>query len=472
MASFFDVIYGLVLCVLAVAIIGSNSFCIIVLRKVQSINDAPKIFMISLTVADLLMGVIGVFPTAMISFLADDDSILNEISMNQMCKFEAVLLKSIYIVKVFSLLALNIDRYIAVTRALRYQTIVTYKRALIGTASVWLLSLIASLISGAAVNWEVYVQQFSMCIFVVDVQQFLVWLDVILLVMFPFIQTIVIYIRLSALARHHAAQIAALPMAVPNYNNNRQPAQHQAAKKASKTFHIMTIVFAMSWAPLLVTSLLANMITTETGKYIPVFEEFLKCFLIISFCSGFCNIIVYFYRNSEIRAAGRAILIPICEPFQQFILRAYARLQQFSCHVCPRTGKNNSPLHTFDATSEDQSINEMSLNGVQEPTSPTNQIRQLTSPRNHRRQPTSPRNHRRQPTSPRNHRRQPTSPRNHRRQPTSPRNHRRQPTSPRNQRRQCGSLVLMRSLSAIVEEDDTLTAVQTPFTNYDFPFPV
>ena len=343
MASFFEAIYYLILNCLAFAIISSNSFCIFVLRRVKSINDAPKILMMSLALADLLTGVIGVLPMVGLSLFTDANGLMS-FSSHPLCIIIAVLMKSSYIIKLFSLLALNLDRYVAVTKALSYHTIMTYKMTLTATIITWVFSLFTSAVNGFGIQWKNDVESLKLCIFTATFDNPVFWMEIFFLAVVPFLETVVIYIRLAALARHHAAQIAVIPQAGILPQQNGEGKKKQAALKASKTFGIMTLVFAMSWLPLFVTSVLAKWDNNEM--------EWLKRFcLLLTFCSGFCNIMVYFKREKEFLKATNAILIPKVESCQQFLAPAMARLKQFCCSACIRARKDSTPIQsTMDDT--------------------------------------------------------------------------------------------------------------------------
>ncbi|XP_022092350.1 probable G-protein coupled receptor 52 [Acanthaster planci] len=294
--------------------------------------------MTSLSVADLLNGLICVLPLAVVY--------IGNISVDSsFCKLQALVLKVVQITKVMLLLALNFDRYIAVTRALRYHDILTPNRVYMGNAAIWIISCIASLTDAFVVKWEISMtyDAVMLCVFKVDVKEFLVWLDLVLLVILPLVVTIMIYIRLAAVARHHAAQIGVMPTRDGNHDNNQQRlALQNQAQKASKTTRVMTLVFTIACMPIVIAGLLASYIDFSDIPWV------LNSFIIISFCSGLCNIIVYFCKNSVIRATSRAMVGAKLLPCQQLLTSSFTRVQKFFSRIRP--GRNSQ--HTSELDSE------------------------------------------------------------------------------------------------------------------------
>ncbi|XP_038064180.1 melanocyte-stimulating hormone receptor-like [Patiria miniata] len=350
--EFFEALFTIVLCVLMVAIIVSNTFCIIVLWKVRSIiNEAPQVLMTSLSLADLLNGLICVLPMFLVYLFEISDSGRQN---SDACRFQAFLLQIIQVVKVTSLLALNFDRYIAVTRALRYHNIVTVKRVYIGVAALWILSLVSSLIYASAVDWKTSnvdnmkgsntynIDNVKVCVFQLNLANALHWLDLIVLVILPLIVTVVIYIRLSTLARHHAAQIGVVANGDANgdgnHDNQQRLALQNQAQKASKTTRVMTLVFAVTCTPFVLAKLVATYMYANNVAFL------LNTFLVVSFCSGLCNIVVYFCRNGVVRAASKAMLRKRLLPCQQILLSWFTRARQFFSRICTRNNQRASQL--------------------------------------------------------------------------------------------------------------------------------
>ena len=91
----------------------------------------------------------------------------------------------------FGVVAVTVDRFLAIHLHLRYQVLVTHKRVLAGTISIWVLSALISLTS-------LWVSPATRSLF----------LGIITIV--GFLLTIVVYTRISLAVRHHKNQIQAL----------------------------------------------------------------------------------------------------------------------------------------------------------------------------------------------------------------------------------------------------------------------
>ena len=104
-------------------IILLNTFCLIVLYCTKILNGPTKVFMISLSAADLTGGIIVGAPMTVVWVIGKWP--FGKI----LCKIYAILGMDSFTVSILTLLFLTTDRYIAIYFPLRYPDFVTLKRA-------------------------------------------------------------------------------------------------------------------------------------------------------------------------------------------------------------------------------------------------------------------------------------------------------------------------------------------------------
>ncbi|XP_038053978.1 beta-1 adrenergic receptor-like [Patiria miniata] len=119
--------YNFIRCILLVIttilLLTLNPLCLVVLRHVRSIQETTKIFLRSMTIADLSMGLFQALPMTVLAISETEH--IGEVFCQVLSFAGEIVLYS----PQMSLLLLTVDRYISVVYALRYPSLVTVKRA-------------------------------------------------------------------------------------------------------------------------------------------------------------------------------------------------------------------------------------------------------------------------------------------------------------------------------------------------------
>ena len=133
------VVEGIAFTIITLLILTGNCLCLLVLRTAKDMNEVTRILLISLTAADLLMGTLVSAPIlgTVITNGWPYGYVFCAISAsgNQICATTSL----------FSLLLINFERYICISRPLRYPLFVTVHRARIAVLCVWGLGLFLGL---------------------------------------------------------------------------------------------------------------------------------------------------------------------------------------------------------------------------------------------------------------------------------------------------------------------------------------
>ncbi|XP_038069204.1 C-X-C chemokine receptor type 2-like [Patiria miniata] len=119
--------YNFIRCILLVIttilLLTLNPLCLVVLRHVRSIQETTKIFLRSMTVADLGIGLFQALPMTVLAISETEH--ISDVFCSVLSFAQCIAIYSPQI----SLLLLTVDRYISVVHALRYPSLVTVKRA-------------------------------------------------------------------------------------------------------------------------------------------------------------------------------------------------------------------------------------------------------------------------------------------------------------------------------------------------------
>ncbi|XP_022090103.1 adenosine receptor A2a-like [Acanthaster planci] len=299
MESASDIVKSTVVGTMALLIIVGNIFCVVVLWKTKEIHFISRLFMASLTATDLTFGFLVVLPVAF-------SSAYNKWPVNHdfMCQFHEAATSILGGALTMSLLGISIDRWIAVSKPLRYSTIVTQKRALILITVLWILPLLFRLISTPAIG--AYKLQFQsdsdMCWMCTRQTGHTVYTaGVGLFMLTPFVTTLFIYARLLRIARRLARRIQ--PNSVPR---NMDGEVFSAHAKSAITFLLITATFGICWMPFTGVWLYREITGENTHKYIVIFAE------MTAFSSSWLDCLVYYYRSRAFKQTARTMIRKLC----------------------------------------------------------------------------------------------------------------------------------------------------------------
>ncbi len=119
---------------LLIIVIG-NSLVIIAVVKFRHLRSVNNTFVVSLALVDLLFGVIAIPQLFTLN---------GAFTSQAMCKVYVAANEAICGLSALHILAINVDRYIAITRPLRYHSLVTHKRAMVTVALLWTVGICGS----------------------------------------------------------------------------------------------------------------------------------------------------------------------------------------------------------------------------------------------------------------------------------------------------------------------------------------
>ncbi|KAK7165165.1 hypothetical protein R3I94_003515 [Phoxinus phoxinus] len=312
-----DSLYIAIELVIAVLSIAGNVLVCWAVAINSTLKNATNYFLVSLAVADILVGCLAIPFAITISIGLRSDF--------YGCLFLACFVLVLTQSSIFSLLAVAIDRYLAVKIPLRYKELVTGKRAREIIAILWILSFIIGLIpfvgwnrkdlscsrnesgsiqSGNSSDMTTgFLQSCCLkCFFenVVDMS-YMVYFNFFGCVLPPLLIMLGIYIKIFTVARKQLRQIE-LKCSVSNGENHHHGLL-QREIRAAKSLSIIVGLFALCWLPVHILNCL-TLFYSELEK--PSFV--MNTAIILSHANSAVNPIIYAYRIQEFRFTFRKIL--------------------------------------------------------------------------------------------------------------------------------------------------------------------
>ena len=258
-----------------------NIVTIIALRKPLTIPRALKIFLLSLAVSDLGVGLLvqPLYITRLVMMIKENTQTL----------YFDITLKSFYATaffltyaSFFGVVALTTDRYLAVHFYLRYQELVTQKRVVAVVISNWILSAILMLlfiwIPNAVGIISVPVE--SVC----------------------YLTTAFFYFKIYLAVRHHSNQIHVLQAQLAQNNEGDMTNAARERKAAVGTFYVY-LVFLICYVP----STCGWIIHTSTGPSTMLLQFGLYTNTLL-FLNSSLNPLIYSWKMRHVRHAIMEIL--------------------------------------------------------------------------------------------------------------------------------------------------------------------
>ena len=253
-----------------------NIVTIIALRKPLTIPRALKIFLLSLAVSDLGVGLLvqPLYITRLVMMIKENTQTRYfEITLNSFYATGTFLSYATF----FGVVALTADRFLALHLHLRYQELVTHKRVVAVVISIWIISAIPMLlfigIPNAAKIISVPVD--SVC----------------------YLTTAFFYFKIYLAVRHHSNQIHVLQAQLAQNNEGDMTNAARKRKTAVGTFYLY-LVFLICYLP----STCSWIILISAGRSTMLFQFGLYTNTLMYLNSSF-NPLIYSWKMRHVRHA-------------------------------------------------------------------------------------------------------------------------------------------------------------------------
>nr|XP_046242242.1 adenosine A2a receptor a [Scatophagus argus] len=264
----------------------------------SNLQSITNFFVVSLAVADIAVGVLAIPFSIVIS--------TGFCSNFYGCLFIACFVLVLTQSSIFSLLAIAIDRYIAIKIPLRYNSLVTGQRAQGIIAICWVLSIIIGLTP--MMGWHKLSKSANTtcspglvkCLFVeVVLMEYMVYFNFFACVLIPLLLMLAIYLCIFMAARH---QLKLIEVKAVHGEKSRSTLQKEV--QAAKSLAIIVGLFAVCWLPLHII----NCFTLFCPQCEPPPPWIMYVAIILSHANSVVNPFIYAYRIREFRQTFRKII--------------------------------------------------------------------------------------------------------------------------------------------------------------------
>ena len=259
-----------------------NIVTIIALRKPLTIPRALKIFLLSLAVSDLGVGLLvqPLYITRLVMMIKENTQTLYfEITLNSFYVTGNFLSYASF----FGVVALTADRFLALHLHLRYQELVTHKRVVAVVISIWIISAILMLLSiwiPSNVATIIFVPVHIVC----------------------YLTTAFFYFKIYWAVRHQSNQIHVLQAQLAQNNEGVMANAARERKAAVGTFY-MYLVFLICYLP----NTCVWIILRSAGPSTMLFQFGLHTNTLI-YLNSSLNPLIYSWKMRHVRHAVMEIL--------------------------------------------------------------------------------------------------------------------------------------------------------------------
>ena len=261
-----------------------NIITIQALRKISSFPKPLKTLLLSLAISDLGVGLI-VQPLYIAGVIMTIEQSANKSLHYTLYTAQRLFGYLLCVASFLGIIALTVDRFLAIHLHLRYQELVTHNRVVAVVISVWVLCLCISLFAFNRILEKVLV---------------------IIIATFGavcFITTGLIYFKIYSIVRHHTNQIHALQLQPVGQNQNGELANTARLKKTALATFYVYVVFVVCFLPFICVKA-ANLIYGESELRL----HLLYYSTTLVYLNSSLNPLIYCWKMRNIRKAVISVL--------------------------------------------------------------------------------------------------------------------------------------------------------------------
>lgn len=265
-----------------------------------ALHSVTYLSVFSLAIADFLAGIIAMPSYILKKFSLGESA---DVIICNVFRFSYFLTGY---ASILSLSVISVERLVAVKTPLRYTTVVTHKRVIMGLTLAWLDAMIIS--SLPFVPWDPN-SPYKEC----NYEPTRWWSIMVIIsnVILPFLLIATCYTYMYLTARSHVKKILSNRNSVEN-DKARKPRSQSNERRASTTILIVIGVFVASWFPscfyYFLQKTCPQCFSDSFRSKQSIFNALVK---ILTFTSSFANPIIYCWRSRHFKNAFYSILTRI-----------------------------------------------------------------------------------------------------------------------------------------------------------------
>lgn len=312
---FSEVMLGVILSLLILMTVGGNVLVCLAVYTTRHLRSLSNCFIVSLAVIDLLLGLL-VLPFSALQQLNDDWPL-----GPGFCNFYISMDVMLCTASILTLLAISVDRYLAVTLTLRYASLVSPWRISVAMAGVWTVSLAVSFlpiqmgwntVNGTVQNHGPWASE-RRCRF--ELNKPYVLTNSLLTFYFPLVAMCCIYFQIFRIARAQAKRISSTqPKGITSYNRRNRSTRNTlvssvtaVALQENKAIVTLTTVlgtFLVCWLPYFILFTVLGFKEHPDPGVVPEYDFFLW----LGHANSAMNPILYGAFNRDFKSAYAHLL--------------------------------------------------------------------------------------------------------------------------------------------------------------------
>ncbi|TSO67445.1 Adenosine receptor A2b [Bagarius yarrelli] len=272
---------------------GNLLVCIAIGRS-KKLRTITNYFLVSLAAADFFVGTLAI-PCAILTDLGFPHNNL------YLCATVVYMLITLTQASVFSLLAIAIERYVAILWPFHYQRLLKPRNAKLVIVITWILAFLLSLVP--LLGFRKRFRHINYCFFacIVDIA-LMVYFNFFGCILLPLLTMFFIYAHIFLTVRRQVRRIAALQGAL-EVQARQNSAMRREAKKATSIF-LLVFLFVLCWMPIHIT----NCLQQFCPHYMVPLPLILTA-IILSHANSAINPLLYAYSMKSFRRAFKDIIL-------------------------------------------------------------------------------------------------------------------------------------------------------------------
>ncbi|XP_078355888.1 adenosine receptor A2b-like [Oculina patagonica] len=307
-----EVIVNIVLfIILALAIILANLLVLASIRTNSRLRSPEYILILSLSLSDLMVGVF-LIPARTLELFS-----IEYTRQFVWCKMTICLTLLSLSASLLNLLAVTMDRFLAISYSLKYKSFITLSRIYLTIAAVWITALTVSLVPlfGAGTKSVEISRPQHLCRFADVLEETYLVLYFVFICVMPTMLITVAYFKIFLLARSQERRIASLQV-YDVEGSEQATVRKQSSKqiifirdsKAARTIAIVIGLFYLCWVPFF-ADILVTIFKQEAVSYL--FTAIVSC---IVYSNSAINPLVYGCLNQEFKNTYKRLVKRLFHP--------------------------------------------------------------------------------------------------------------------------------------------------------------
>uniref|UniRef100_UPI0037E77AA9 histamine receptor H2a n=1 Tax=Semicossyphus pulcher TaxID=241346 RepID=UPI0037E77AA9 len=320
-----NVMLGVLLSLIILLTVGGNVLVCLAVCTSRRLRCLTNCFIVSLAVTDLLLGLLVLPFSALLQF--NSEWPLGPVFCNFYISMDVMLCTA----SILTLLAISVDRYLAVTMPLRYASLVLPWKVAVAMACIWTVSVAVSFlpiqmgwntVNGTVQNHGPWAQE-GKCRF--ELNRPYVLTDSLLTFYLPLVAMCWTYLRILRIARAQAKRIGSVrPTYITTFNCRNNPCSTKVVSsvtavalrehKATVTLAAVIGAFVVCWLPYFIMFTVLGIKEHPDPSTVPEFSIVLW----LGYANSALNPFLYGALNRDFRSAYTHLLRCRCPSYSRW----------------------------------------------------------------------------------------------------------------------------------------------------------